>query len=70
MMPQCLIDYFFTIFRFVYFGGKMTNQHLSNYSVIFTQNQLWLDAAIGVDLIKLFWVKFTHTFCKLDYFAN
>jgi len=25
---------------------------------------------MGVDLIKQFWSKFTHTFCKLDHFIN
>ncbi len=24
----------------------------------------------GVDVIKLFWCKFTHVFCKLDHFIN
>ncbi len=24
----------------------------------------------GVNLVKLFWHKFDHTFCKLDYFIN
>jgi hypothetical protein len=26
--------------------------------------------ASGVNLIKLFWSKFTHSFCKLDHFIN
>jgi hypothetical protein len=25
---------------------------------------------LGVNLIKLCWHKFTHAFCKLDYFIN
>ncbi len=29
-----------------------------------------LNPATGVDLIKLFWCKFKHSFCKLDLFME
>jgi hypothetical protein len=33
-------------------------------------NSLVCEGFPGVNLIKLFWRKFTHAFCKLDHFKN
>jgi hypothetical protein len=70
LSPQTRTKKFFRVKRASLFWPIVGYNSVNIYLFVLTLSKTLKVGAPGVNLTKLFWHKFTHTFCKLDYFLN